>query len=151
MMSQYDHLFTTALWDSSDSFTAEGEAAGEKPPANLGASLGLVRPQEIPGAPVHMGYCWINPTDSDALWVHPHVHDDHDEVLLWMGNDSDDIKALGGHLYMEIAGERYEVTTTGSVFIPRGTHHCPLGWEHVKKPIRFISLFLGPHYEARMV
>lgn len=147
-MGNYDHLFVTDLWDSSKSFTAEGEAVGDAPPANLGPSLGLMRPQEVPQAQVHMGYCWINPTEESSLWVHPHVHEEHDEVLLWMGNDPENPKDLGGRLYMVIEGERHDITTTGSVFIPRGTEHCPLGWEGVERPFRFISLYLGPTYEA---
>lgn len=147
-MGAYDHLFVTKLWDSSKSFTAEDEAVGEERPGNLGASLGLMRPNEVPGAQVHMGYCWINPTQTGSLWVHPHIHENHDEVLLWMGNDPGNVKDLGGHLYMTIDGERHDITTTGSVFIPRGTPHCPLGWEGIERSFRFISLFLGPAYEA---
>ncbi|GAB3804644.1 hypothetical protein GCM10028798_25280 [Humibacter antri] len=147
-MGKHDQLFVKELWDSSASFTAEGEAVGEEQPANLGASLGLMRPAEVPAAQVHMGYCWINPTDEPALWVHPHVHPDHDEVLLWMGNDPENPKDLGARLTMTIDGEEHIITTTGSVFIPRGTPHCPLGWESVERPFRFISLFLGQDYEA---
>lgn len=145
----HDALFTTRLWDSSASFTAEGKSSGyQDEPSNLGASLGLVRPTEVPGAQVHMGYCWINPSDEAATWVHPHVHGDNDEVLLWMGNDPENPKDLGAELVMTVDGEEHVVTTTGSVFIPRGTVHCPLGWNRVDRPFRFISLFLGPEYEA---
>jgi hypothetical protein len=147
-MGKHDHLFVTELWDSSKSFTAEGEAAYEERPANLGDAYGLMRPAEVPEAQVHMGYCWIGPTDDAATWVHPHVHPDHDEVLLWMGNDPDDPKDLGATVTMTIGDEEHIITTTGSVFIPRGTPHCPLGWKKVERPFRFISLFLGPEYEA---
>jgi len=147
-MGKHDHLFTTELWDSSKSFTAEGEALGEEVPTNLGASYGLVRPAEIPEAQVHMGYCWIGPTDEPGLWVHPHVHPDQDEVLIWMGNDPENPKDLGARLTMTVDGEEHIITTTGSVFIPRGTPHCPLGWESVERPFRFISLFLGPDYNS---
>lgn len=147
-MGTYDTLFVTELWDSSKSFTAEGDAVYEERPANLGAPFGLMRPAEVPVSQVHMGYCWINPSEEAATWVHPHVHEDHDEVLLWMGNDPDHPKDLGARLVMTIDGEEHVITTTGSVFIPRGTPHCPLGWERVDRPFRFISLFLGPSYEA---
>ncbi|WP_295034751.1 MULTISPECIES: cupin domain-containing protein [unclassified Microbacterium] len=149
-MGAHDRLFVKELWDSSESFTYEGDAVRDKAdvPANLGHPYGLMRPAEVPESQVHMGYCWITPSDEAATWVHPHVHRDHDEVLIWMGNDPENPKDLGARLVMEIDGERHVLTTTGSVFIPRGTVHCPLGWESVERPFRFISLFLGPEYEA---
>lgn len=149
MPATYERLFVTQPWDSTGAFGNEGEAVGDVMPANLGNSLGLMRAADVPESKVFMGYCWVNPSDDPALWVHEHIHEDQDEVLLWMGSDPENPKDLGAHVYMVVDGERHDITTTGSVYIPAGTWHCPLGWDSVTRPFRFISLFLNPEYVSR--
>jgi hypothetical protein len=147
-VSDVASLFVTEAKDTADDFTNEGEPAGYVRPANAGIGYGLMRQADVPASTVHMAYNWIHPTTDPALWVHPHRHDHCDELLCWMGGDPADMHDLGAELYLDIEGERHTVTTSGGAYIPKGTKHCPLGWNRVERPFRFMSILLSPVYES---
>ncbi|RKS77029.1 hypothetical protein BZB76_2398 [Actinomadura pelletieri DSM 43383] len=146
-MGKYDHLFITEMLECGDDLVNEGAAAGGERPANIGLPFGLMRGADVEASQVHMAYSWINPTSSKIHWVNDHQHT-YDEVLMWMGNDPDDVHDLGAELYLDIEGERHTVTTTGAVYIPAGIRHCPLGFNYVNRPFTFISLSLSPTYSS---
>src|SRR5699024_7206425 len=114
-------------------------------PAFIREAFALMRAADVPQSPIFLDQTWITETTEPGLWVTEHVHD-YDEVLIWMGNDPDDHRALGGELYLDIEGERYTADTTGSVLIPAGVRHCPLGFTHVERPFLFLALALDGHY-----
>lgn len=39
--------------------------------------------------------------------------------------------------------ERHIITTSGSVYIPAGLKHCPLGFNRVDRPFRFLAIALS--------
>lgn len=63
-----------------------------------------------------------------------------------MGNDPQNIHDLGGEISIDIEGENHRVTTTGSVYIPAGTWHCPLEFIEVRRSLTFIALSLNASY-----
>ncbi|CCH30786.1 hypothetical protein ABZ816_00800 [Actinosynnema sp. NPDC047251] len=146
-MGKYDHLFVENMLECADDLVNEGAAAGGERPANIGNPFGLMRGIDVDLSKVHMAYSWINPTSEQVHWVNDHEHS-YDEVLMWMGNDPDNIHDLGAELYLDIEGERHTVTTTGAVFIPAGIRHCPLGFNWVKRSFSFIALSLNPDYAS---
>ena len=101
----------------------------------------------LPESQINMSHIWVKESDHPSHWVNPHVHD-YDEVLIWTGSNPDDPRDLGAEIYMEIEGERHIITTSGSVYIPAGTLHCPLGWNRVDRPFRFSALSLSPKYTS---
>ncbi len=147
MTPKYDHLFVTDLPNIGADFTNEGDAAGLPTPTNTGEPLGLVRKEEVPESQIHMSHTWIFETDEPQHWVNEHEHD-YDEILIWTGTDPDNPTDLGAELYMDIEGVRHTVTTSGSVYIPAGTRHCPLGFVKVTRPFNFSALSLSPNYTS---
>ena len=147
-MTKYDHLFVTDMPNCMDEMVKENEEQLEYALPNLGEGLWLVNSDLVPGAQVNMTHIWIHPHAEPQQWVNPHVHD-YDEVLIWTGGDPDDPHDLGAEIYMEIEGERHVITTSGSVYIPAGTVHCPLGFNRVDRPFRFSALSLAPKYRAK--
>jgi len=145
MSHTYDHLFVTHMPNISEDFTNEGEAAGLPQPTNVGEGLGLMRANEVPQSRIHMSHCWVFETDEPQHWVNEHEHD-YDEILIWTGSDPDNPHDLGAELYFDIEGERHTVTTSGSVYIPAGTRHCPLGFVKVTRPFNFSALSLSASY-----
>ena len=146
-MGKYDHLFVEHMKVCADDLVNEGAVGGGERPAFISDPWGLLRGADVEGAPVHMAFSWIGVTDEGDHWVNDHEHD-YDEVLMWMGSDPRDPHDLGGELYLEIEGERHTVTTTGSVFIPKGTRHCPLGFGRITRPFTFIALSLSGEYSS---
>lgn len=147
MLHSFSDLFVTKMRECAGDLVNEGAAAGTARPANIGDPFGLMRAADVPQSTVHMAYSWIGPSDEPVHWVNVHEHR-YDEVLVWMGNNPDDLHDLGAELYLDIEGERHTTTTTGSVFIPAGTRHCPLGFNYVIRPFTFISLSLNGTYES---
>jgi hypothetical protein len=148
MSTKYGHLFVTQMQDCAADMLNEGEAAGRPLPPNLSRPWGLMRKADIPQAAVFAAYSWVFPTDEEVFWVHPHVHDDFDEVLMWMGSDPDNVHDLGADLYMTIEDERHVLNTTGAVYIPKGVKHCPLGFQSVRRPFTFMALALSGDYTS---
>ncbi|MDR2999454.1 MAG: hypothetical protein LBU78_15170, partial [Microbacterium sp.] len=109
-MGTHDHLFITDMNVVTDDMINEGEAAGGQLPPNLSLPYGIMRQLDVPESTVFGAYSWVAPTDQEVFWVHEHVHEDFDEILVWMGNDPDDVDDLGGELYMTIEGERHVVS-----------------------------------------
>ncbi|MBS0397878.1 MAG: hypothetical protein JSR95_04280 [Proteobacteria bacterium] len=145
MAGRFEHLFTRNMKIVNDDLDNEGPAIGEVRPANIGDPFGLLRAVDIPGATVHMAYSWIGPTDKRIHWVNEHVHD-YDEVLVWLGSDPANPHDLGGEISIDIGGENYRVTTTGSLYIPAGIRHCPLDFMRVERPFQFFALSLNKVY-----
>lgn len=145
---KYDSLFITDMNVVADDMVNEGQAGGSPLPPNLSLPYGIMRAVDVPGSPVFGAYSWVSPTQEEVFWVHEHVHDDFDEVLVWMGNDPENPEDLGADLYMTIEGEKHVVSTTGAVYIPKGTYHCPLGFEKVDRPFTFIAITLSPTYQS---
>jgi len=56
----------------------------------------------------------------------PHAHD-YDQALLWMGVDTNDMGELGAEIELCLGdeGEKYMITTSSSVSIPKGLPHFP--------------------------
>ncbi|MHA3724697.1 hypothetical protein ACXR2T_12560 [Leucobacter sp. HY1910] len=140
--SPYEHLFVRKLRDCRLDMVNEGEAAGRPLPANLSAPWALMSSTEVPEAKAYLTMSWVHPTDERVDWVHEHEHD-YDEVLTWTGSNPDDPSDLGAELFIDVEGERHIITTSGSLYVPAGTKHCPLGFNRVDRPFRFMALALS--------
>lgn len=141
MTQHYERLFVK------HAPTTQGDFDDENEPENLGEGIWLMNDALVPESQINMTHIWIHETSEPELWVHPHVHD-YDEVLIWTGGDPDNPRDLGAEIYMDIEGERHTITTSGSVYIPAGVTHCPLGFNRVDRPFRFSALSLAPSYST---
>ena len=139
MASEYERLFVRDMPPTKGDFDDENE------PDNLGEGHWLMSDKLVPESQINMTHIWVHEVDHPELWVHPHVHD-YDEILIWTGGDPANPHDLGAEIYMDIEGERQIITTSGSVYIPAGVEHCPLGFNRVDRPFRFSALSLSPSY-----
>ena len=148
MTGEYEHLIVRHMGLADDDLVNEGAVATGVPrPAHIGDAFALMRAEDVPGAKVHMTYSWIHPTDTGSHWVNEHEHP-YDEVLIFLGSDPDNPHDLGGEAYLWIEGEKYTIDTSGAVYIPAGTRHCPLGFIRVDRPFTFSALSLAPEYRS---
>lgn len=145
MPTNHEHLFNRTMTSCAADFLYEGDNANLPTPPNVTTPLGLMRAADVPLSPIHMSYNWIMPTDEPVHWVNEHVHD-YDEVLIWTGGDPENPTDLGAVVRFEVEGVPYTFTTSGSVFIPAGVRHCPLGFDRVSRPFTFSALSLTADY-----
>jgi hypothetical protein len=74
-----------------------------------------------------------------------HVHD-FDEVIGFIGNDPKNPSDLGAEVELWLEDEKYMLTKTCLVYIPKGLRHCPLRMVKVDRPILFLALSLTEKY-----
>ncbi len=72
----------------------------------------------------------------------PHVHQ-HDELLFFIGADTNDLSQLGAEceMYMGKEGERHVITEPTVVVQPKGFPHCPLVVTKMEKPFIFSVVY----------
>jgi hypothetical protein len=63
-----------------------------------------------------------------------HSHE-FDEIVTLFGTNPDDTRDLCGEVEFWIEDERYELTNSCLIFIPKGTKHCPIIFHKVERPI----------------
>lgn len=143
--TKYGHLFVTDPRDASSDFADENNENTSLP--NVGPGLALMGQKEYADSKVFVTSAFIRESSERTEWVPVHQHD-YDEIICWKGLDPDNPKDLGAELFMTIDGEEHIITTTGSVYIPAGVDHCPLGWNWVKRPFMFNVILLNPTYQT---
>ncbi|WP_067245663.1 hypothetical protein [Microbacterium resistens] len=126
---------------------AEADYGDRERPKNIKSVGELISTQTYPESKVHMTYAWITEQEDPIQWSSEHVHD-YDEILMWKGNDPENPHELGAEIYIEIEGERRSFTKSGSIYIPAGVRHCPLGFIRVDRPFLWHALSLAPNYHA---
>lgn len=85
------------------------------------------------------------PFFTDVAWIWPkpekivmegasHSHE-FDELVTLFGTNPDDTRDLCGEVEFWIEDEKYELTNSCLIFIPKGTKHCPIIFHKVERPI----------------
>jgi uncharacterized RmlC-like cupin family protein len=73
--------------------------------------------------------------------LEPHIHEDFDELFLFLGTNFEDIHDLGAEAEFWLGeGDRLdkvEINTSACVYIPAGLAHFPIVWKNVKRPCIF--------------
>lgn len=84
---------------------------------------------------------------AECVWFHgasegsppEHAHDDFDEIVMFFGSDPERPHDLCGEVEFWMGGEKYVLTESCMVFVPRGVRHCPLYFRRVDRPIIHLS------------
>ena len=82
---------------------------------------------------------WLWSGSAEDPIEDPHFHD-FDEVIGFVGSNSDDPHDLGGKITIWLDGREEVLTKSCLIFIPAGTTHCPILFNRVDKPICFITV-----------
>lgn len=105
----------------------------------------------IPGA-FYLETTWAYPqkkSDPPNKYPHvvsnPHKHE-YDEVLAFIGTDQNAPHDLCGEIEFRLDGEKFTITRSALIFIPKGLQHGPLIIRNVDKPIFVFSTGPGKMY-----
>ncbi len=101
--------------------------------------------QIVEGCPVvvDIGWRFQIPEPDPVEWTHTH---DFDEVLCFVGTDPKNPHDLGAEIEFYIGDERHNFTTTTTIFIPKGTPHCPFIHKRVDRPFILAVFALNKSY-----
>jgi quercetin dioxygenase-like cupin family protein len=120
---------------------------GSKPPADGYLAKGstikitpLLDLDKVPGA-FYIDFNWMGKgTSKNYLDAEEHFND-FNEVIGFIGSKpSKDVHELGGEVELWVGGEKYLITKSSLVFLPKGTRHCPLRFNRIDdSPVLFFT------------
>jgi hypothetical protein len=99
----------------------------------------------VEGCPVvvDIGWRFQVPEPDPVEWTHTH---DFDEVLCFIGTDPAKPHELGAEIEFHIGDEIYSFTKTTTIFVPKGTPHCPFLHKRVDRPFVLAVFALNKNY-----
>jgi hypothetical protein len=84
----------------------------------------------------------------------PHVHNTA-EILYFIGGNPMNFKDFGAEVEFVLGegeeAEKYTITSTTWVYVPRNLPHCPLNFKRIDKPIMFGHVMFAPTFESTFV
>jgi hypothetical protein len=97
------------------------------------------------GAP-YMDFVWLWKGSAKSYTEQEHVHN-FDEAIGFIGSKGEkDPRDLGGEMEVWLGGEKYLITKSCLIFVPKGTKHCPIRFNRVDSPILFFTFGLATSY-----
>ena len=97
------------------------------------------------GAP-YMDFVWLWEGSAKGYSEEEHTHD-FDEVIGFIGSRLEkDPRELGGEMEVWLGGEKYLVTKSCLIFVPKGLKHCPIRFNRIDSPILFFTFGMATKY-----
>lgn len=97
------------------------------------------------GAP-YMDFVWLWKGSAKTYTEQEHTHD-FDEAIGFVGSKGEkDPHDLGGEMEVWLGGEKYLITKSCLIFIPKGMKHCPIRFNRIDTPILFFSFGMATKY-----
>lgn len=101
--------------------------------------------QIIEGSPyVEAVWLWKGAADPSGGFPQ-HVHN-YDEILGFFGTDTEDVYELGGEIEFWLDDEKYLLTRSCLIFVPKGMKHCPIVFKRIDRPIFHFIFVTGGAY-----
>jgi hypothetical protein len=101
----------------------------------IGTRLFTLDEKKIEGIPFFTDTGWIWPKNEEIIMEEkPHSHE-FDEVITLFGTNPDNPQDLCGEVEFWIDNEKYMLTKSCMIYMPRGVKHCPLIFKKVERPI----------------
>ena len=87
----------------------------------------------------YMDFAWLWRGSSGDYAGSEHVHD-FDEFIGFLGTKGpQDPRSLGGEIEFWLGGEKYQITESCLIYIPKRLKHCPIRFTRIETPILFFS------------
>jgi quercetin dioxygenase-like cupin family protein len=97
------------------------------------------------GAP-YLDFVWFWEGSANIYAEQEHIHD-FDEFIGFIGTKGpEDPNDLGGEMEVWLGGERYTITKSCLIYIPKGLKHCPIKYTRIDSPILFFSGGMATEY-----
>ena len=92
-------------------------------------------------------WIWPGSTDIYPETAEPNSHaHDYDETIAFFGTDFKNPNDLCGEIEIWMEDEKFNLTRSCLIFVPKGMYHCPLVIHKVEKPIFHFATGPGSLY-----
>ncbi len=102
--------------------------------------------KRLKGAPYAEAVWFCTANDTGPA---PHIHDDFDEFIGFMGSDPAHPEELNGEINFYVEDEMITVTKSCLVYVPRGLRHSPIYVPKLERPIIHFSGGNGGDYARK--
>lgn len=102
---------------------------------DIGTLLYQFNSDRVKNTPFFTDVAWIWPKPEKIVMEGTSHSHEFDELVTLFGTNPDDTRDLGGEVEFWIEDEKYELTNSCLIFIPKGTKHCPIIFHKVERPI----------------
>jgi quercetin dioxygenase-like cupin family protein len=100
------------------------------------------------GAP-YLDFVWLWKGSANIYAEQEHVHD-FDEFIGFIGTKGPEAPYdLGGEMEVWLGGEKYTITKSCLIYIPKGVKHCPIKYTRIESPILFFSGGMATEYSMK--
>ena len=97
------------------------------------------------GAP-YLDFVWLWKGSAKGYTETEHLHD-FDEFIGFIGTKGQqDPRDLGGEMEVWLGGEKYLITKSCLIYVPKGLKHCPIRFNRIDTPILFFSGGMATKY-----
>jgi hypothetical protein len=93
----------------------------------------------VKGATFYMECVWLWSGSVTGSTEEPHVHD-FDEMIGFVGCNPESPHDLDGEIELWLEDEKYIITKSCLVFIPKGLKHCPMIFKRINKPVLLMTI-----------
>lgn len=99
----------------------------------------------VAGAP-YMDFVWLWKGSAKGYSEEEHSHG-FDEAIGFIGSKGANApRDLGGEMEVWLGGEKYLITKSCLIFVPKGLKHCPIRFNRIDSPILFFTFGLATSY-----
>ena len=97
------------------------------------------------GAP-YLDFHWLWEGSAEGYFEGEHIHD-FDEFIGFIGvKGREDPRSLGSEIEFWLGGEKYMITKSCLIFVPKGVRHCPIKFTRIGSPVLFFTGGLTTSY-----
>jgi hypothetical protein len=96
----------------------------------------------VPGTKMYIEAGWILGMPDPNPHIGEHTHD-YDEIIIHFGTDPTKPEDLGAEIEIGIDGKPFLISSTSSIYVPKGVKHGPLTWKKFEKPHLEMTIMIG--------
>ena len=102
---------------------------------HIGTLLYQFNEKVIKETPFFTDAAWIWPKpEKIVMEAKPHSHE-FEEAITLFGTDPENPRDLCGEVEFWLGDDKYTITESSIIYVPRGVMHCPLIFHRVDRPI----------------
>jgi hypothetical protein len=101
----------------------------------IGTLLYRLDQSKVSGLPFFTDVAWVWPKPGEIVMEGKSHSHDFDEIVTVFGTDPEDPRDLCGEVEFWLEDEKYTLTKSCIIYVPKGLRHCPIIFRNVKRPI----------------